>query len=278
MSSFSEMTSQDFELKGTKYRYWVEGDSQKPPLVIFYGFTGVAKDFIEVAKQLKDKYFIIIPEFPGWNGVPRLPEKLTLQNYAIYFKKFVDFLGYSKINLFGHCVGAVEAIEFTYQNPQMVEKLILASPPYTVGARGYGFSLFLAGMAARSPRFLRPIFFFWRSRILTVPLDFFAIKLDLAQKLARIKEHIIKQPHEPEDTMEENWISFMNFDFAKAKKINMRVHLIQGAEDIIVNKAQVEKLQKLFPDATLDIIPDAGHVPPVEATQELIDLIRKYLD
>lgn len=278
MAVFAELTLQDFHLDGKVYKYWIQGNSNNPPLVMFYGFTGVAKDFSEVTNLLKDKYLIVIPEFPGWNGSPRLQASLSLKNYAKFFKQLFNFLGYSKVSIFGHCLGAVEAIEFTYLYPETVDKLILVSTPY-LGSKTEKFHKILVRLAERSPKQLRPIFFFWRSRIFGIPFDFYSIKLrNFEKKLDRIKEHIFKQPHEPQDAVEENWISFIKFDFRKARKIKQMVHLIHGAEDVLINPRQAVKLQTLFPRVSLDIIPEAGHVPPVETTKELVKLLRRYLD
>jgi pimeloyl-ACP methyl ester carboxylesterase len=277
MSNFPEMTLQDFHLDGKVYKYWVQGNQKNPPLILFYGYTGVHKDFLYLAEKLKNNYFIIIPEFPGWNKSPRLDKPLTINNYAKYFKSLFDFLGFSKINLFGHCFGAVVAIEYAYFYPDTVNKLILVSPPY-LGGKTEKFHKFLVRMAENSPKFIRPVFFFWRSRILAVPFDFYAIKLrSFEKKMDRVKEHIFKQFFEPEDAVEENWISFIKFNFNKVKRINIRANLIHGAGDVLVNIKQAEKLQKLFPHATLDIISQAGHVPPVEAPDELLELVTKYL-
>jgi pimeloyl-ACP methyl ester carboxylesterase len=279
MSLFHEMTRQEVELEGRKYPYWVKGDSKNPPLVLLYGFTGVAKDFIELSELLKDKYFIIIPEYPGWNGSPRFEDVLTIHNYAKFVKKLLTKIGYQQVNVFGHCLGAVVAIEFTYLYPETVSRLILVSTPYLSGSKAEKFQKFVMSLAERSPKSLRPVFFFWRSRVFAVPLDFFAIKVkNRRKKLARIKEHIFKQSFEPEDAVEENWISFVDFDFRKVKQINVPVYLIHGGEDIMIGPAQSMKLKRLFPKASLNIISQAGHVPPVETPKELAQLTHKYLD
>lgn len=277
MALFQDMTPQDFPLGENTYRYYIQEDSKNPPLILFYGYTGVHKDFLWLAEQLKKDFFIIIPEFPGWNKSPRFNEPLTVRNYAKHFKKLFEHLGIEKLNLFGHCFGAVVAIEYVYLYPETVRELILVSTPY-LGGRTERFHKFLVRMAERSPRSIRPVFFFWRSRLLSVPFDFYAIKLrSFEQKLARVKEHIFKQFFEPEDAVEENWISFIKFNFNKVKNIKHQVRLIHGAKDVLVSTTQATKLQKLLPRASLDIIVEAGHVPPVESPEELLALIRKYL-
>src|SRR5438270_876571 len=100
-------------------------------------------------------------------------KKLTIHNYAKFFKRMLDSLNIEKVHLFGHCVGAVAAIEFAYLYPEKVTKLILVSVPYMGGMPVQAFYSFLAGMSERAPAFMKPVFFFWRSRLLTVPLDFF---------------------------------------------------------------------------------------------------------
>ncbi len=270
------MTLQEYELEGENYRYWVQGNTKNPPLVIFYGFTGVHKDFLEVARSLKDVYFVIIPEFPGWNNSPRFQEPLTIHNYAKFFKKMFDSLELLRITLLGHCVGAVVAIEFVSLYPQSVEQLILVSMPYLKGSLGQKLYSFLADISLHSPRIVRPAFFFWRSRILTVPLDFFVIKLkDFDKKIERIKDHIIRQPMQLEDAVEAEWTSFIKFNFEKVKQIKTPVRLIHGAEDLFISPQQALKFQKLLPDATLEIIPHAGHTPSVETPKELTELLLK---
>lgn len=278
MAVFERMTKQVITSGEDEYIYWVAGEDTQPPLIILYGYTGVHEDFLEIVKALKERFFIVIPEHPGWNNAPRFKDPLTIHNYAVYIKKLCDLLEFKKIALVGHCVGSVIASEFTYLYPLSVSQLILISTPYLEGTWAQKMYGALAKGANHSPGFAKSFFFLWRSRPLNVPLDLFTIKLkDFRKKMQRIKDHIVKQPLQHEDAVEEEWLSFVGFDFNKVKKIAMPVHLIHGEKDMLLSCAQAEKFQRLFPSATLAIIPEAGHVPPVETPQALTKLLLESL-
>jgi pimeloyl-ACP methyl ester carboxylesterase len=69
----------------------------------------------------------------------------------------------------------------------------------------------------------------------------------------------------------------VRFNFKKVKRIKHTVHIIHGGEDLFIPVNNARHLQTVFPSATLDIIPQAGHVAPVETPQELIVLMKQYL-
>lgn len=277
MAIYHTLTQKQFLIDGNRHYYWVLGNQEKPALVIFYGYTGVHHDFLDMANSLQDKYFVVIPEFPGWEQSDRLSEPLTIANYTTYFKKLVDYLGLQSITVFGHCVGALVAIEYSVRYSELVDSVFLVSIPYLPGTLSHRFFTVMANLSDKVPRSIRPVFFFWRSRILAVPLDFKIIKLmTFKQKLVRVKSHIIDQPKQPEDSVEEEWISFIRFDFTICTKLNMPVHIIHGSDDEFISQTQVERLLPSFLDTTFDSIPKAGHVPPVESPNALIQLMLRY--
>ncbi len=260
------------------YIYHTVGQSSNPTIVLIYGYSGYHISLMEISELLMDDYYVVIPELPGWNDCPRFSDTLTINNYAKYLKKLCDHLAFKDISIFGHCEGAVVAIEFTYLYPERVKSVILASTPYLEGMFANKFYKYLADKTERSPRFVRPIFFFWRSRIITVPLDFLLIKnVSLLTKLQMAKSHIIRQSFQKEDSVQENWISLIRFNFNKLRNVKNQVHLIHGKKDIFISVGQVKKLQKILPNSTLDIISAAGHVPPTETPLELVNAMKKYL-
>jgi pimeloyl-ACP methyl ester carboxylesterase len=278
MAVFERITRQVFASDGNDYLYWAAGDSKNPPLLILYGYTGVHDDFLELVRALKHTFYIIIPEYPGWNNIPRFQEPLTIHNYAHYFKKLSTHLHIERMTLVGHCVGSVVALEMATLYPKNISQLILISTPYLDGTWAKRIYAALAKGAKLSPDFAKPFFFLWRSRPLSVPLDPFTIKLkNLHKKIQRIRDHIVKQPLQHEDAVEEEWLSFMEFDFQKVRAITLPVHIIHGDKDILLSPAQAAKFKQLFPSATLDLIPQAGHVPPVETPGELTRTMLKYL-
>lgn len=261
----------------TKDRYWVLGDREKPPLLFIPGFTGTHSDLLEVTEFLKKDYHIIIPELPGWGISPRITKRLTIHNYALYLKALLDFIHIKNIILVGHCMGATVAIELAYLYPDVPKEVILISTPFRDGLLSQKLFIHLADLSEHSPKRLRRLFFLWRSRAIALPIGFLTLKFRSYRKRLKSLHHLFTyQPTEPEDSVEESWTSLMHYHYSKIKHIKAPIHFIHGEKDMLVGIKQAIKLFSMVPGATIDLIPDAGHIPPSETPHSLATLILKY--
>ncbi len=261
----------------TQDRYWVLGNREKPPLLFIPGFTGTHSDLLEVTEFLEKDFRIYIAELPGWGESPRITKRLTIHNYALYLKALVDFIKIKDITLVGHCMGATVAIELAYLYPDVVKKVILISTPYRKGLLSQKLFVHLADLSEHAPKRFKPLFFLWRSRIVAIPTGVITLKFRSYKKKFRSLRHLFTyQPTEPEDSVEENWTSLMHYHYSKIKHIHAPIHFIHGEKDMLVSVNQAVKLYDMVKGATIDFIPDAGHIPPSETPESLATLILKY--
>lgn len=242
------------------------------------GFTGTHSALLEMTDQLRDKYFILLPDLPGWGDSKPLKSNLTLESYVLYLKKLLDHININKLSIFGHCMGATIALEFCYQFPKRVNKAILVSTPYLDNTIVKKFFLHLADASLKSPVILRPIFFFWRNRLFEAFINYFSIKFKSQRKKNDRLISILtaKQKHN-EKVIEENWISFIHLNYGKFKNIKVPIFLIHGSDDIIVSPEQAIKLHNLIANSQLQFIKEAGHLPPIETPNTLESIVLEYL-
>lgn len=276
--NFGRATQFTFSMDGkTNDYYWVLGNKNNPPLLLIHGYTGTHNDLLEFADHLREKYFVIVPDLPGWGKSPRFPDTLSIENYAVYLKSLLDSLKIHKTTIVGHCMGTAISIELAYRYPTIAEKIILISTPYITGTMNEKVFLHLANVTQHSPKRIRRIFFIWRSRLIVIPLGFYFIKVRGFKKKLRLMKHYIKiQPFQKEDTVEENFESGIHYKYEKVKLIKSPIHLIHGYDDVIINRDDAIKFHQLIPSSTIEFIPHAGHVPPMETPQSLATLILRY--
>ncbi len=261
-----------------KYTYWVEGNEKNPVLFLIPGFTGTHGDLLEFAREFKDKFFIIIPDLPGWGDSPKGTYHPTIQGYAQFITDVADSLKVNAMYLAGHCMGSTVAIEFAFLYPHRVKQLLLIGVPYLEGTLSDNLFEHLAKKSRKVPALFRPFFFFFRSRIFAIPLGFFVIQTkSLKKKLSLIFHNSIRQQFQDEDVVEKNWSSLVTFDYNKVKKLTMPIHVFHGEKDMLVNPVQAKKFQELNTRITLDIVLGAGHMPPVETPKSLAHLVLQYL-
>lgn len=260
------------------YSFWKDGKTKNPPLVILPGFTGTHGDLVAFAEQFEKNFDVIIPDLPGWGDSPKGTYHMTIEGYADFVNDLLESLHISHVFLAGHCMGSAIAIQFAYKYPEKVSKLFLITVSYLGGTFSQEVFEHLAHESVKVPKFLRPFFFFFRSRLFAIPLGFFVIQTkSFRKKLSIILENTIKQQFQDETVVEKNWNSLTLFDYKKLRKLKMPIHMFHGEKDILVTPKQSEKVQAFCPWASFEIIPHAGHMPPVETPEALARLMLKYL-
>lgn len=267
----------EFSLNNETFYFWTEGSEKNPPLVLLPGFTGTHDDLLDFARQFKENYFVIVPNLPGW-GNPKGTYHLTIDGYTTFLHDLLKSLTLKgKILLAGHCMGSTIAVLFASRYPHEVEKLFLIGPSYLGHTFSSNMFVHLAQASMKVPKFLRPLFFFFRSRIFAIPLGFFVVQTkSLRKKLKIIFTNTVKQQFQDEESVEKNWNSLVLFDYRKLGKLSVPVHILHGEKDILIPPQQIRELLAYCPNATFDIIPHAGHMPPVETPEALAHLMEKY--
>lgn len=261
----------------TKAYCWTVGEKNNSPLLLASGFTGTHTDLMNIAKDLSKKYFVVVPDMPGWGESPRFSGKLTIENYTTYIKSLLDQLGISEITYVGHCMGATIGIEFANQFPENLKQLFLITTPYLSGTFYNKLLVFDAGLAIRFPRKVRPLFYLWRNRFFGATANIFIIKIvGKMRKLKLIMHYVLVQGEPNEDSIEEAWFSMIHYDYTKLAHVKSPVHIIHGNEDILTTKGQMKKLHSFLPSATVDYVLHSGHMPPVENPQGVAEAILKY--
>lgn len=275
------ITKKSFRFKNKTYYYWISGKRTSPPLLMIPGLTGTHGNLLEVSYSLRKDNYLIIPDLPGWGQSPRPQEALTIEYYARFFHALREHLKIEKINIFSHCMGTAIAVEFACMNPESVKRLIMVSMPYEEGSWGYLTLKYFSKWGEKVPRSLRPLFYIWRNKYINFVTGFYILKFRSLKKKMRMLIDIFKEQSKLDNqSFVESWLSLLDFDYLKLNniRINFPIHLIFGSQDVLIPKSQAYKLHKLLNhESTLDFIPEAGHLPPIETPNRLAHLAVKYL-
>lgn len=277
MSSYHHGEKHIYSRNGNIYYYWTLGNKQKSPILLLPGFTGTHSDLLQLAHYISHDFYIIIPDLPGWGISPPLKGKQTLTHYARYLNDILNDLGIRKIYIFGHCMGTILVLEFALQFPERIREIFLVSIPYDEGTLHKAIFLHLANFTSHVPYGLRPLLFLWRNRFTSFLLSFFILKFRTFHKITRVTvRNFLNQRKQVEDVVEDNWISFIYFDYQRVKKIRKKIHIIHGIKDVLIKPEQAKKFCELVPLCTFDTLPNAGHLPPVESPKTLANYILRY--
>ena len=133
----------ELELHGHRVNYDLLGDG--PAVVLIHGITSSSRTWRSVLGGLSERHTVIAPDLlgHGHSGKPR--GDYSLGAYASGVRDLLAVLGYSRATIVGHSLGGGIAMQFAYQFPDRLERLVL------VDSGGLGEEVSIALRAATLP-------------------------------------------------------------------------------------------------------------------------------
>jgi pimeloyl-ACP methyl ester carboxylesterase len=98
-----------------------------PVLLLIHGMAGTCANWESVIEPLAIDHTVIAPDFPGHGASAPGGGDYSLGALASSLRDLMLSLGHERATLVGHSLGGGVAMQFTYQYPEMVERLVLVS-------------------------------------------------------------------------------------------------------------------------------------------------------
>lgn len=124
MPSFSSHMQQVNDI----HLHYVVGGSGEP-LVLLPGWPQTWWSFHHIMPALAEKYTVMAVDLRGMGDSDKPAEGYSKKNMASDIKELVAALGYDKVHMAGHDIGANVAYAFAVNHPERVNKLILLDTP-----------------------------------------------------------------------------------------------------------------------------------------------------
>src|SRR4051794_12357985 len=113
------------ELHGHRVIYRIAGSG--PPVVLIHGMINSSRHWEEVALRLAPKHTVIAPDLIGHGDSATPRGDYSLGAHAASIRDLLAAIGVERASIVGHSLGGGVAMQFFYQFPQRVERLVLIS-------------------------------------------------------------------------------------------------------------------------------------------------------
>ncbi|HEX3909805.1 MAG TPA: alpha/beta hydrolase [Solirubrobacteraceae bacterium] len=113
------------ELHGRRVIYRVAGSG--PPIVLIHGMLNSSSHWRSVALNLASEYTVIAPDLIGHGDSAAPRGDYSLGAHAASIRDLLAAIGVDRASIVGHSLGGGVAMQFFYQFPQRVERLVLVS-------------------------------------------------------------------------------------------------------------------------------------------------------
>jgi pimeloyl-ACP methyl ester carboxylesterase len=237
---------------------------QGKPLVILHSVEG-SLGWRAYHRQLAEHFTVYAPSLPGFDQSQRpawLESFTDLTRFTLWLLQELDL---QKVSLLGHSMGGWLAAEMAATNPHLVDRLVLVDAAGIQPQKGEIADIFLHGQDGT-----RQMAFFDVKNIPEYEELF-------GRKPSREEREILVQNQE--NTIRYCWKPYM---YNRSLPYFLpRVHaptlIIWGKDDRIVPLECGERYRQAIRGARLEVLPQCGHNPHLEKTEQFVGLVREFL-
>jgi len=232
------------------------GDIHKPPLIMLHGLGVNSMSFSPNIEMLSKNYCVYLLDFPAGSG-RSIPSRLLLKKRQVanWLADCIAQLEKRKVTVLGVSFGSWLAAEYALTQPKQLEHLILASPPPLSGKAKLKlstlFKMIILGLNKNMTNIEK------LCQLLSAPNN----KIDKAMITAMYNGlNYTKSFKESGHSIKKKL----------AQTISVPINFIVGEYEILCDP---DSLLGHFPNAKINIINNAGHMLPVEKSQEFNQLV-----
>ena len=277
----AEVSFKTVTLHGREVGYL--GCGEGPVLLPIHGMAGTCENWRGVIEPLARHHTVIAPDLPGHGLSAGGPGDYSLGNLASGLRDLLLALGHERATLVGHSLGGGIAMQFAYQFPEMVERLVLVSSgglglevsPVLRAAALPGADLFIAATAGAGQKIggaigrglsragMKPA-----ADVAEVARGYGSLAEPGHRKafLATLRSVVGTRGQSVSATDR----------FYLAEEVPMLI--LWGARDPIIPARHGEEAHSALPGSKLEIFEGAGHMPQIEQPLRFIGVLEAFLE
>jgi pimeloyl-ACP methyl ester carboxylesterase len=253
-----------------------------PVLLLIHGMAGSLENWEAVIEPLARHYTVLAPDLPGHGGSAPAGGDYSLGALASGLRDLLVALGHERATLVGHSLGGGIAMQFSYQFPELTERLVLVSsgglgPEVSAILRAAalpGADLFIAATAA--------------------------LGSSVGTRVARGLRAVGLRPGADVGEVARGYASLVDHDRRTAFLATLRgvvgtggqrvnagdrlylaagtpVLIIWGARDPIIPVRHGENAHEAIPGSRLEVFDGVGHLPQMEAPGRFIAVLERFI-
>ena len=268
------------ELHGDRVAYRDDGHGEV--LLLIHGMAGSSDTWRSVIPQLSKNFRVIAPDLLGHGESAKPRSDYSLGAFAVFLRDLLDELGVSHATVVGHSLGGGVAMQFVYQHPDYIKRLVLISS----GGLGPDVGLILRLLSAPGAEFVLPIVA--PKAALTV-----GNKVRSWLRAAGIQSprgaeiwsaySSLSDPATRQSFLRtlRSVVDYRGQAVSALNRLGLRTDLpvmaIWGERDNIIPVHHAHAAHEARTDTRLELLPHVGHFAQVEAPNEVVELIEDFI-
>lgn len=268
---------------GRRVRVRVDGDADKPPVLLVHGIGRSLEDWNPQYERLSADYRVIAVDVPGFGFSDRPEGPITLSAFANGVLGTIDVLGEQRpLHIVGNSLGGAIAMQVLAQRPERVASLAL------INSAGFGSEVTVLLRILAMP-VIGPLASRRTTRATATMLEracYADTALASRERIDRAMA-IAGKPHHGAVML----ATAVELATARGVKAGWRRQLaafaalhprptmvMWGDQDKVLPAHHLEEARRVLPHAETHLLPGIGHMPQIECPDEFAALLLPFLD
>lgn len=275
---YTNTESSFISVNGMDVHFRDEGsETDSIPIVLIHGTASSLHTFDAWTNSLKNSNRVIRMDLPAFGLTGPFPDRnYSIANYTSFIKDFLTALKIKQCVLVGNSLGGQIAWNFTLEQPDMVEKLILidaAGYPLNSKSVPIAFKLAQIPVLKNLLTFITPRFLV-RTSVDNVYFDTSKVTDSLVERYFELtlregnRQALVDRLKTSKDTG-----AYKNIENIKQPTL-----ILWGAHDLLIPVENAYMFHTDLPNGTLVILDDTGHTPMEESPIESLEFVTNFLN
>ncbi|HUA45538.1 MAG TPA: alpha/beta fold hydrolase [Solirubrobacteraceae bacterium] len=254
------------------------GTGTGEPLVLLHGLGANRLVWRRAAPRLARERLVLCPDIPGLGGSPPAGPGFRLDEVAATLADALAERARGPFDLLGTSLGGAVAVYLAVQRPELVRRLVLAAP---AGFTPWPWPLAAAGAGAVSERAIalrRGV----GARVAgsaTVRRTLLFGAVAEPERLSAGDARLLFEASRGSERIGAALKAVLRADLRPLLDgVEAPLGLIWGERDRVVPISTLSLIRGLRPDAVVETIPRAAHIPQLERPAEFAAAVRRVLD
>ena len=276
--------SHRFEAGDVTIRYLDWGEGSSSHLILLHGLGSQAHTWDEFGNELSSSFRVVAPDLRGHGESDHSEEGYAPARFHEDVKALARSLNIPSFDLVGHSLGALIAIGFAAEHPDLVNRLVLED-----GGPGMDTDAARGGSIGN---FTRPLAFdTLESAISWLQAQNPLLSSRSDEEMEQMAKHRMKENwagrwifrHDPElywildnapgwsqEESEQAW--------EQTASISCPTLVLRGKESELLSSDAAARIADAIPNATLVEVPGAGHSIHSETPERFLKIVRDFLE
>ena len=262
-------------LEGMEIHYAIEGPVDGTPVVLVHGFGSQLGCWNPLVPALDRDHRVLRMDLTGFGRSSRYSDgDYSREGLAALVLAMMDHVGMERAVLVGHSMGTAVVLTVALQEPERVERLVLAAPWLYEDQVPWGLR------DARRPGVGEMIFGIW----FTEHLDWrFRLSFDdpdrfVSEEMLELAERDLKRIGTRAAALEVIRRMDLTALAGRIPEVTQSTLVVACDEDVVARTEYAERLASELPRATLARLAECGHFPMIERIAAFNELVRSQVE